>query len=137
MRLSIERVAGLAFAAILLFAAATDYVPAFKDAQGRVFGLFYLDVYNDALHLASGLWAISAACLSTRASTLFLRAFGSIYLLDGIVGLATGSSFLDLSLFIMGFQDSPPLSNAPHLGLGAAGILLGWRPRARPAGALA
>ena len=37
----------------LLFAAATDYVPAFIDADGRVFGLFKLDIYKDALHVAS------------------------------------------------------------------------------------
>jgi hypothetical protein len=32
----------------LLFAAATDYIPAFIDAEGRVFGLFQLDIYKDA-----------------------------------------------------------------------------------------
>ena len=37
MTVSLPRAAALAFAAILLFAAATDYVPAFRDAEGRVF----------------------------------------------------------------------------------------------------
>jgi hypothetical protein len=41
----------------LLFAAATDYIPAFIDADGRVFGLFKLDIYKDALHVATGVWA--------------------------------------------------------------------------------
>ena len=128
MTVSLPRAAALAFAAILLFAAATDYVPAFRDAEGRVFGLFRLDVYKDALHLASGLWALAAALWSRSAAVTFLRAFGAIYLLDGVVGVLTGSSFLDLSLFLKGFQDSPLLSNGPHLCLGLAGVVLGWWP---------
>lgn len=68
----------------------------------------------------------------------FLRAFGAIYLLDGVVGVLTGSSFLDLSLFLKGFQDSPLLSNGPHLSLGLAGVVLGWWPwRARTAAGVA
>lgn len=106
MRPTPPQAAALAFAAILLFAAATDYIPAFRDAEGRVFGLFRLDVYKDALHLASGLWALAAALWSRHAAVTFLRAFGAIYLLDGVVGVITGSSFLDLSLFLKGFQDS-------------------------------
>jgi hypothetical protein len=95
--------------------------------------LFYLDVYKDALHVASGLWALTAGLWSRSAAVTFLRAFGAIYLLDGIVGVLTGSSFLDLSLFLKGFQDSPLLSNGPHLGLGLAGVALGRRPRRGPA----
>ncbi|MEE7439350.1 DUF4383 domain-containing protein [Methylobacterium oryzae] len=138
MRPTPPQVAALTFAAILLFAAATDYVPAFRDAEGRVFGLFRLDVYKDALHLASGLWALAAGLWSRSAAVTFLRAFGAIYLLDGVVGVLTGSSFLDLSLFLKGFQDSPLLSNGPHLSLGLAGVVLGWWPwRARTAAGVA
>ncbi len=36
MTVSLPRAAALAFAAILLFAAATDYVPAFRDAAERL-----------------------------------------------------------------------------------------------------
>ena len=53
----------------LLFAAATDYIPAFIDADGRVFGVFKLDIYKDALHVASGIWAAVAATWSRRAGT--------------------------------------------------------------------
>ena len=38
------RAAALCLAAALLFAAATNYIPAFIDAEGRVFGLFKLDI---------------------------------------------------------------------------------------------
>ena len=30
-------------------------IPAFVDSDGEVFGLFHLDIYKDALHVASGL----------------------------------------------------------------------------------
>ena len=55
------RIAAWFLCIALLFAAATDYIPAFIDADGRVFGLFKLDIYKDALHVASGVWAAVAA----------------------------------------------------------------------------
>ena len=127
---SLHRIAAALLGLALMFAAATDYIPAFIDAQGRVFGLFYLDVYKDALHVVSGLWAFSATAISRNASEQFLKIFGTLYFLDGVVGVITGSSYLDLSLFIEGVRDTPQsikfLSSIPHLSLGAFGILTGW-----------
>lgn len=129
--------AGLA--AALLFAAATDYVPQFRDAGGKVFGLFALDVYKDALHVASGLWAAAAALTSRRGSEAFLRIFGLLYLADGILGVFTGSGFLDLSIVTAGVRPVPViikvLSSLPHLTLGAVGVLAGWRGGSAAAGA--
>ncbi len=125
------RIASLALAVALLFAAATDYIPAFIDAQGRVFGLFQLDIYKDALHVASGLWAL-ASMLSRRTAVFFLRVFGTLYFLDGVMGVFTGSGYLDLSIFIDGIRDTSllvkVLSSLPHLALGALGIAVGWSP---------
>jgi hypothetical protein len=131
------RIAALALAAALLFAAATDYIPAFIDAQGRVFGLFQLDIYKDALHVASGLWALGAT-LSRRSAMFFLRVFGTLYFLDGVMGVFTGSGYLDLSIVIDGIRNTSwlvkVLSSLPHLALGAIGIAVGWSPwGARPA----
>ena len=124
-------IAALLLGAALLFAAATDYIPAFIDAQGRVFGLFHLDIYKDALHVASGLWALASA-LSRRSAIFFLRVFGTLYFLDGVMGVFTGSGYLDLSIFIDGIRDVSPmiklLSSVPHLGLGAFGIAVGFSP---------
>src|SRR6185312_2703244 len=106
------------------------YIPAFIDAQGRVFGIFNLDVYKDALHVVSGLWALAAAAISRNASIQFLRIFGTLYFLDGMLGVFTGSGYLDLSIFMDGIRNMPPLlkflSSLPHLVLGAFGILVGW-----------
>ena len=125
------RVAALALAAALLFAAATDYIPAFMDSEGRVFGLFRLDIYKDALHVASGLWALAAAW-SRRSAVFFLRVFGTLYFLDGVMGAFTGSGYLDLSIFIDGVRNVSAtvkiLSSLPHLGLRALGIGVGWSP---------
>ena len=128
--MSLQRWIAAGLAAALLFAAATDYVPGFRDADGKVFGLFALDVYKDALHVASGLWALVAALWSRRAAELFLRIFGTLYLLDGIMGVVTGSGFLDLSIVTDGIRHVPViikvLSSLPHLALGATGVVFGW-----------
>jgi len=125
------RLGALLLAAALLFAAATDYIPAFIDSDGRVFGLFHLDIYKDALHVASGLWALASA-LSRRSAIFFLRVFGTLYFLDGVMGVFTGSGYLDLSIFIDGIRNTSPmikfLSSVPHLALGAFGIAVGFSP---------
>jgi len=130
---NLPRFAAAALGLALMFAAATDYIPAFIDDQGRVFGLFHLDIYKDALHVASALWAFAAALISRRAAVLFLGLFGTLYLIDGLIGVATGSGYLDLSLFIVGVIDEPfrikLLSSLPHVGLGAFGLVSAWASR--------
>src|SRR4029077_8690766 len=109
---------------------ATDYIPDFIDSEGRVFGLFHLDIYKDALHLASAAWAISAALISRPASIFFLRVFGTLYFLDGVMGVFTGAGYLDLSIFIEGIRSTPTYvkvaSSVPHLVLGAFGSATGF-----------
>ena len=58
------------YAVLLTLAALTNYLPGLTDAQGRAFGIFALDIYDDALHLASATWAAVAAYLSTRTGYL-------------------------------------------------------------------
>lgn len=127
------KTASLILAAALLFAAATDYIPAFMDSEGRVFGLFRLDVYKDALHVASGLWALVAAFWSRSAAIAFLRIFGVLYFVDGVMGVVTGSGFLDLSIFTTGWAPVSQLvkflSSVPHLVLGAFASMAGFLAR--------
>jgi len=124
------RAAAAALAVALFFAAATDYVPAFIDADGKVFGLFRLDVYKDALHVASGAWAATAALLSRRAARTFLTIFGTLYFADGVLGAFTGAGYLDLSIITQGVSNAPErikiLTSIPHLGLGAFGMFCGF-----------
>ena len=78
--------------------------------------------------------------LSRRSAVFFLQVFGTLYFLDGVMGVFTGSGYLDLSIFIDGIRDTSWLvqflSSLPHLALGAIGITVGWSPwGARPASA--
>jgi hypothetical protein len=112
----------LVYMFILLAAASLNYIPGLTDAEGRAFGVFALDVFDDALHVASALWAGIAAFTSSRASRIFLRYFGLLYLTDGLLGLATGSGYLDLGIVHHGMVDLPLtfkiLANLPHIGGG-------------------
>ena len=112
-------------------AAALNYIPGVKDAQGRAFGIFALDIFDDALHLASALWALAAALISRRAATTFLILFGALYLADGAMGLALGSGYLDLGIFTNGILDIPLgfkiLANTPHIALGGFALIAGTK----------
>lgn len=106
----------------LAFAASLNYIPGLTDDQGRSFGIFALDIYDDTLHLGSAAWAGIAAYLSHRAAKNFLLYFGILYFADGVLGLVTGSGYLDLGIINYGFVDLPLsfkiMANMPHIGLG-------------------
>lgn len=133
--MTILRWIAVAYFVVLLIVAGLNYVPGLTDEQGRAFGIFALDIYDDLLHLVSALWAGIAAFVSDRASRSFLRYFGLLYLADGLMGLVTGSGYLDLGIINYGFQDLPLAfrlaANAPHIALGGfaafAGFFLGRR----------
>ncbi len=111
----------------LLGAASLNYVPGLTDAEGRAFGVFALDIFDDLLHVASAVWAGIAAVLSHRASRTFLLYFGILYFADGLMGLITGSGYLDLGIINYGILDLPfvfkVMANLPHLALGGFAVL--------------
>lgn len=124
------RVIAWGYAVVLIFAAALNYIPGLTDAQGRVFGIFALDIYDDALHLASAAWAAASAYWSRQASVTFLKLFGTLYFLDGLLGLVTGSGYLDLGIVIYGVQNLSfgfkILANLPHIALGGFAAFCGF-----------
>ena len=111
----------------LLIAAALNYIPGLTDSEGRAFGIFALDIFDDLLHVASAIWAGIAAFISTRASRIFLLYFGILYFGDGLLGLITGSGYLDLGIINYGILDLPfsfkIFANLPHLALGGVAML--------------
>lgn len=121
----------LGYAVVLTFAAALNYIPGVNDDQGRAFGIFALDIFDDGLHLASALWALAAALISRRAATMFLLLFGTLYLADGAMGLALGSGYLDLGIISNGIIDLPfgfkILANTPHIALGGFALIAGTK----------
>jgi hypothetical protein len=124
------RLVALLYFLVLLFAASLNYLPFIPVTDGKTLGIFALDIYDDALHLASALWAGLAAWLGARASRTFLLAFGALYFADGLLGLVTGSGYLDLGIVNYGIQDLPVsfkiMANLPHLGLGGLAIIAGF-----------
>lgn len=129
----LQRKVAFAYAVILALVASLNYlpIPGIVDAEGRTFGIFALDIYDDGLHLASALWALAAALISARAARMFLILFGALYFLDGLLGCFAGSGFLDLGIFTWGWLDLPVtlkiLSSVPHLVLGGIALAVGLR----------
>lgn len=122
---------------VLLTAASLNYIPGLTDAEGRAFGVFALDIFDDLLHVGSAIWAGAAAFTSSRASQIFLRYFGILYLSDGALGLATGSGYLDLGIVNHGVLDLPftfkILANLPHIFGGGFAVFASsyWKADAR------
>lgn len=123
--------------AIMFFAVVgIGYVPAFIDENGYMFGLFSLQWWDDLLHGFSGVWALAAAFVSHRASVLYFKWFGSIYLFDGVLGFVTGSGCLDAGIFINGIEGIIGISdiefparffaNLPHLAIGGVAVWIGF-----------
>ena len=131
------RMFGWAYFALFIAVVAIGYVPGFHDSDGNLFGLFRLDLYDDSLHLASGLWAGAAAWWSAGAARSYFRLFGPLYFLDGVLGLICGSGYLDGGIFLYGPQDLPLtirfFANLPHLIIGGVAIWVGYRLARRPA----
>ena len=105
--MDIIRLCAWGYAALLGFVILTGYIPAFIDANDMIFGLFRRTWYADGLHLVSALWAAAAALTSRRASELFFQLFGVFYFADGVLGLLTGSGYLDFGILINGIRDLP------------------------------
>jgi hypothetical protein len=131
------RAIGWAYFAGFVAVVAIGHVPAFNDANGNLFGLFRLDLYDDSLHLASGLWAAGAAWWSRGAARAYFRIFGPLYFLDGVMGLFLGQGYLDLGIFLYGPVDLPPatrfFANLPHLIIGGVAAWVGYRLARSPA----
>ena len=124
------RIIAAVYAGLFAVVTSLNYIPGLTDAQGRTFGLFALDVFDDALHAASGLWAALAAWTSTRATLIYFRVFGSLYCLDGLLGLFTGAGYLDLGILLHGVLDLPfvtrVLMNLPHIAIGGFAVFAGF-----------
>ena len=122
----------LGYFVALMIAASINYIPGLTDENGLAFGIFALDLYDDALHVASAIWALLAGLISHKASRMFLLLFGAAYLGDGVFGFFTGWGYLDMGIFTnasLGMDFSLPrlFANVPHLILGGFGLFAGLK----------
>ena len=74
------RILCLVYFVALIVAASLNYIPGLTDANGLAFGIFALDIYDDALHVASAVWALISGLSSHRAARTFMILFGMAYL---------------------------------------------------------
>jgi hypothetical protein len=118
------------YAALFLAVVLIAYVPGVNDAQGNLFGLFSLQLHDHALHLVSAVWAALAAWISYGASVFYFRVFGTLYALDGVMGLLFGQGYLDGGIVFNGITPLPwsvkIATNLPHLVLGFAAMYIGF-----------
>ncbi|WP_306114255.1 MULTISPECIES: hypothetical protein [unclassified Roseovarius] len=130
--MSILQKISLGYFVALMIAASLNYIPGLTDDQGLAFGIFALDLFDDALHVASALWALSAALISHRAARIFLVIFGALYIGDGVFGFFTGYGYLDMGIFTnpsagMSFTLLRVLANLPHIALGGFALWSGLK----------
>ncbi len=128
--MDILRIISFVYAGILFAAASLNYIPGVCDENGLAFGIFALDLFDDGLHIVSGIWALVAGLVSTRAARIFLITFGALYLGDGVFGFFTGYGYLDFGIFNYGsdglsFTLFRVLANLPHIALGAFALFAG------------
>lgn len=118
------------YAALFLSVVAIGYIPLFTNEAGQLFGLFKIDLIDDALHLGSGIWAALAAWTSARAATLYFKIFGIMYGLDGVIGLLFGQGYLDGGIFIYGplplDWGTKIAANTPHILIGGVAVIIGF-----------
>ena len=121
----------LAWSYAVLFALVVVLGP-FTDVnqQGFTFGVFKLDPFIDTLHFASMVWASFAAWYSVRYAIFYFRAFGTLYVLDGIIGLIVGKGFLGLEIFrqVSSISDFSVrvVANTPHILIGGLALFVGF-----------
>ena len=130
------RTIAFVYMVILLAAASLNYIPGLTDAEGRAFGIFALDIFDDALHVASALWAgIAAVHRRSRASRIFLLLLRPA-LSDRRPARtrrparATSISASSITACWICRSAFKILANLPHIGGGAFAVFASWRLRA-------
>jgi hypothetical protein len=127
---TLTQLLGWVYCAMFVAIAALAYIPGLTYADGNLFGLFKLDLYDNLLHLGSGIWAGLAAWHSFRWSQFYFRLFGLIYGLDGVIGLLFGQAYLDGGIFRYGITEldwlTKFLTNIPHILIGGIAVYIGF-----------
>lgn len=91
--------------------------------------LFVTNAAHNLVHLATAIGFATVAMLGARASILFMKSFGVVYLLVGVLGFVVLGSAPEGHLF--GLVHINQLDNFLHLGLSALIIAAGFYADAR------
>lgn len=110
-----------AFAAAFFGATVLGFVPNPLVGENA---LFVTNTAHNLVHLATAIGFVIVALLGKRASNRFMRAFGVIYMLTGVLGFVMlGSAAEGHLLHIIHINW---LDNFLHVGLGIAIAAAGW-----------
>lgn len=120
----------IAYFVMFLGVVALDFIPGLKDANGYLFGLFALDLYDHSLHLFSGVWALVAGLVSHTQVVRYFQIFGTVYFFDGVVGSLLGNAYLDFGIFLYGPTEwsllVKVLASLPHIAIGGTAMFIGF-----------
>ncbi|WKZ37015.1 MAG: hypothetical protein QY332_03635 [Anaerolineales bacterium] len=130
MKTSVIQKLAWVYAVMFVIIGSLAHIAFINDAEGYTLGIFRLELHDDLLHYASGLWAAVAAWRSHKASVFYFKLFGIIYGLDGVMGFLLGQGYLDAGIFLHGIT---PLdwgfkffANIPHIAIGGIAVLIGF-----------
>lgn len=91
--------------------------------------IFHADAVHNMVHIVSGILFLMIAFAAPSKAALFLKVFGIVYLLLGIIGLFTiGSEGMTI---LLGFLPINGADNYLHIGLGIVIFLAGMLPNNR------
>ena len=88
--------------------------------------LFHADAVHNGVHIVSGILFLLVALAAPARAGLFLKVFGVVYLLLGILGMATIGS--EGMTELLGFLPVNGPDNYLHIGLGIVIFLAGLLP---------
>lgn len=98
---------------------------------GEEDAVFHADTTHNMVHIISGVLFLLVAFAAPARSGLFLKIFGVVYLLLGILGMATiGDEGMTQ---LLGFLHVNGNDNYLHIGLGVLILLAGFLPEIRTA----
>jgi hypothetical protein len=91
--------------------------------------IFYADAVHNIAHIESGVLFLLIAFAAPSRAASFLKVFGIVYLLLGIIGLlAIGSAVMSN---LLGFLQINGADNYLHIGLGISIFFAGMLPQGR------
>ena len=95
--------------------------------------IFQADQMHNIVHIVSGVLFVFVALAASGSAAGFLKLFGIVYLIIGIVGLVTvGTSPSDMGK-VLGFLNVNGADNYLHVGLGIVIFLAGFAKNRVPA----
>lgn len=109
------------FGVVLVLVGVLGFIPALTP-DGKLLGLFQVDLLHNIVHLATGAAALYLAMtMGEKGAVLFGKVFGVVYALVTVLGLLTGNA-----LGLPGIIPVNMADNLLHVALTAVFVYLGY-----------